>query len=127
MGKNLFPHHYYDATKPLHLRSENKSMLLDCGEGTYGQLVRHFGPSNISEVIGKLRAIYVSHLHADHHIGLVSLLKARMKLANGNSLILLAPKQILPWLTLYDRHFESVLHNLELIPNSDMVSFIIVC
>ncbi|XP_073997191.1 ribonuclease Z [Rhodnius prolixus] len=101
--------------------SENKSMLLDCGEGTYGQLVRHFGPSNISEVIGKLRAIYVSHLHADHHIGLVSLLKARMKLANGNSLILLAPKQILPWLTLYDRHFESVLHNLELIPNSDML------
>ena len=48
--------------------SDNDSMLLDCGENTLGQLYRHFGSANIVDVLQKLRAIFVSHLHADHHL-----------------------------------------------------------
>jgi len=48
--------------------SVNDSMLLDCGENTCGQLYRHFGSANMVNVLQKLRAVFVSHLHADHHL-----------------------------------------------------------
>ena len=51
--------------------SKDKVMLLDCGEGTYGQLYRHYGP-NLDKILLKLCCVFISHIHADHH--LVSLL-----------------------------------------------------
>lgn len=48
------------------LCSSDKSLLLDCGEGTFGQLCRHYG-DNVDRVLGTLAAVFVSHLHADHH------------------------------------------------------------
>ncbi|KAL4809298.1 hypothetical protein BDV18DRAFT_131725 [Aspergillus unguis] len=50
--------------------------LLDCGEDTLGQLKRMFPPEKLSEVLQNLRMIWVSHLHADHHLGTVSVCKA---------------------------------------------------
>lgn len=43
--------------------------MLDCGEATVGQVIRFYGPEGAAEIFSTLRAIYVSHLHADHHIG----------------------------------------------------------
>lgn len=43
--------------------------MLDCGEGTAGQVVRFFGPERAARIFATLRAVYISHLHADHHIG----------------------------------------------------------
>lgn len=42
---------------------------MDCGEGTFGQIVRFYGKDKLKEVVKNLKAIYVSHLHADHHLG----------------------------------------------------------
>lgn len=44
-------------------------MLLDCGEGTCDQIVRFYGRDAANDIFKKLDIIYVSHLHADHHIG----------------------------------------------------------
>ena len=44
-------------------------MLVDCGEGTYGQLKRKYGPKADAVVKG-LQLIWISHIHADHHAGL---------------------------------------------------------
>ena len=44
-------------------------MLVDCGEGSYGQLKRSLG-DRVDEVIKGLRCIWISHIHADHHAGL---------------------------------------------------------
>lgn len=45
-------------------------MLLDCGEGTFGQFVRHFSETEeLLKVLKNLKLVYISHLHADHHIG----------------------------------------------------------
>ena len=44
-------------------------MLLDCGEGSYGQLRRRYGTA-ADDVIARLRCIWISHIHADHHAGL---------------------------------------------------------
>lgn len=46
--------------------SPDTSLLLDCGEGTFGQLCRHYG-DGVDRVLGSLAAVFVSHLHADHH------------------------------------------------------------
>ncbi|EAW89963.1 elaC homolog 2 (E. coli), isoform CRA_c [Homo sapiens] len=46
--------------------SPDTSLLLDCGEGTFGQLCRHYG-DQVDRVLGTLAAVFVSHLHADHH------------------------------------------------------------
>lgn len=50
--------------------------LLDCGENTLGQLKRVFGPDELREILRDLRMVWISHLHADHHLGTVSVIKA---------------------------------------------------
>lgn len=58
------------------------NVLLDAGESTYGQLKRRFGSSEIDRVIGNLRLVFISHLHADHHMGLSKLLVERRKVSS---------------------------------------------
>ncbi|KAK8148211.1 hypothetical protein G3M48_000146 [Beauveria asiatica] len=68
------------------------SYLLDCGEGTLGQIKRLFGPEGTAAVLRDLRCIVVSHLHADHHLGMASTIKAwyEQALADDRSDALLA-------------------------------------
>ncbi|KAI8966812.1 beta-lactamase-like protein [Daldinia sp. FL1419] len=49
--------------------------LFDCGENTIGQLRRVFG-NELPEVLRNLKGIWISHLHADHHLGTASVIKA---------------------------------------------------
>ncbi|EGE08326.1 tRNA processing endoribonuclease Trz1 [Trichophyton equinum CBS 127.97] len=57
--------------------------LFDAGEGTLGQLKRTFGPDELKEVLRDLRVIWISHLHADHHLGTVSVIKAWHEAVHG--------------------------------------------
>ncbi|KFA69982.1 hypothetical protein S40285_02015 [Stachybotrys chlorohalonatus IBT 40285] len=50
--------------------------LLDCGEGTLGQIRRLFGPDEARAILRDLKCIVISHLHADHHLGVPLLVKA---------------------------------------------------
>ncbi|KAF2469783.1 uncharacterized protein BDR25DRAFT_304222 [Lindgomyces ingoldianus] len=50
--------------------------LFDCGENTLGQLQRVFDPEELVDVLRNLRLIWISHLHADHHLGTTSVIKA---------------------------------------------------
>lgn len=50
--------------------------LLDCGENTLGQLRRVFTPEQLREILRNLRMIWISHLHADHHLGTASMIRA---------------------------------------------------
>lgn len=108
--------------------SENECVLLDSGEGTYGQLVRHFGITGAETVLSDLKAIYVSHLHADHHIGLIGLLSVRQKMrANGllkldQPVYLLAPVQIMTWLNFYHRRFTELNEEFQIVSNIDLVN-----
>jgi ribonuclease Z len=80
-----------------------------------------YGPKAVDAVLGKLRAVFISHLHADHHIGLVGLLKGRKRALPQSSVFLIAPKQIMSWLKLYHYCFEPVLQEFVLVPNGDLV------
>lgn len=115
----------------LHI-DENRSILLDCGEGTFGQLVRFYGPKKVNSFLRTLKAIYISHLHADHHIGLIGVIQARREAfheagaasehpAPPAPLYLLAPGQIITWLTWYDHQFEKIKSEFTLIPNQSLL------
>jgi len=52
------------------------SYLLDAGEGTMGTLKRMYSASELDAVLKDLKMIWISHMHADHHLGLTSVLKA---------------------------------------------------
>jgi ribonuclease Z len=62
-------------------------ILLDCGEGSLGQLRRRFGPEGTRRVLEEMRMIYISHMHADHHLGLQVILREKAKVSH----ILLCP------------------------------------
>jgi ribonuclease Z len=61
------------------------NILLDAGEGTWGQLARQFGSEsregeeNVYDILRNTRCIYVSHIHADHHMGVAKILAERRK------------------------------------------------
>ena len=60
------------------------NILLEAGEGTWGQLARYFGTSSDSEasawnILRDVKCIFVSHAHGDHHIGLAKILAMRKK------------------------------------------------
>ncbi|KAI8847526.1 hypothetical protein BC829DRAFT_238455 [Chytridium lagenaria] len=81
-------------------------ILLDGGEGTYGQLVRKFGGSSelsLKTVLCSLRLIFVSHMHADHHLGIFQVLTKRRQLLNGEStpLFIVGPPKYKTWLEEY--------------------------
>jgi len=77
-------------------------ILLDAGEGTYGQLYRRFG-SEIDEIITRLQAVWISHVHADHHLGLIRIMHKRMKLLPSSStcIMIVGPRLVGKWLTEY--------------------------
>ncbi|XP_063380691.1 ribonuclease Z, mitochondrial [Cydia fagiglandana] len=105
---------------------DQSTILLDCGEGTFGQLVRFYGPRRVDELLRTLKSIYISHLHADHHIGLIGVLQARAAaFANAPEknapLLLLAPGQIVTWLSMYDEQFEKIAAEYTLIPNQNLM------
>ncbi|KAK3725389.1 hypothetical protein LTR37_000359 [Vermiconidia calcicola] len=52
------------------------NMLFDCGENTLGQLKRVFPPDELKQVLQELKLIFISHMHADHHLGTVGVIKA---------------------------------------------------
>ncbi|PIK38390.1 putative zinc phosphodiesterase ELAC protein 2 [Apostichopus japonicus] len=105
--------------------SENQNLLMDCGEGTFNQLCRFYG-DRTDEVISNLSCIFITHRHADHHIGLLQVLrywkKLMLKENNNKPLILVAPKRIFIWLNQYNRLCEGIIHHLKFIENGDLTN-----
>lgn len=92
---------------------KNFSAILDCGEDSYGQLYRHYGPEKIIQFFRQLKLIYISHHHADHHIGLISLLRERKRYTN-EQIALLAPPNIEILLNYHNREFDDISDTYEL-------------
>lgn len=84
---------------------ERGGFMMDCGEGTWGQMVRHFGLERAKQVVCELKVIFISHMHADHHLGLMTLLHERTAALreneayqHGPQLIIIGPFYLIQWL-----------------------------
>ena len=71
-------------------------MLLDCGEGAWQALQLSLGPHKAQATIERLAAVFVSHRHADHCLGLPAVLQARP--ARMPPLLLVVPAAVQTWL-----------------------------
>ncbi|KAL4039277.1 hypothetical protein IC575_002928 [Cucumis melo] len=82
------------------------SMLLDCGEGTLGQLKRRYGVEGADAAVRSLRCIWISHIHADHHTGLARILALRRDLLREvphEPVLVIGPRQLKRYLNAYQR------------------------
>lgn len=72
---------------------KGRSIMLDCGEGTLGSINRLFEKDQREELVANLEILYLSHLHADHHLGSISVIKEWLRLheEDDKKLVVLAP------------------------------------
>lgn len=77
------------------------AILLDCGEDTLYQIQRLHGELSVLE---KLKMIYISHSHADHMLGIASVVKA----LEGPALIV-GPADIKGYLEYFDESVNELL------------------
>lgn len=108
------------------LSRPDTAILLDCGEGTAGQIIRFYGKEG-ENIFRKIKAVFVSHMHGDHHVGFMELLRMREKVMVDHDLpplLIMAPME--PFgelLEFYEKHFGNVLRHCNCIENNDLVNF----
>lgn len=73
---SALPSKYRNVSATLLRVPGSGSYLFDCGENTLGQLRRIFSSAELSEILRDIKIIWISHLHADHHLGITSVIKA---------------------------------------------------
>lgn len=65
-----------------------------------------FGVSGADDAVKNLKFIWISHIHADHHAGLVRILALRFQLLKGvphEPLLVIGPRQLQKFLNAYSR------------------------
>ncbi|KAG0069504.1 Zinc phosphodiesterase ELAC protein 2 [Linnemannia elongata] len=95
------PSKYRNVSATIVETPKHGTFLLDTGEGTYGQMFRQFGgyrmsadqANSVDDRIKNLKGIFISHLHADHHLGIVTLIDRwnQFRTADTDPLYLIAP------------------------------------
>lgn len=84
------------------LKIKSRRFLIDCGEATQHQLLRYKIKAQ------KLNAIFISHLHGDHYLGLVGLLSTLHLQGRKDELHLYGPKGLNDIITLQLRSSETI-------------------
>jgi ribonuclease BN (tRNA processing enzyme) len=73
---------------------------MDVSEGTYGQLWDHFSDkAKVDEVLLKTRAIFITHMHGDHCLGIGKIMHERDQLVQPMScpVYIVIPPTIWDW------------------------------
>ncbi|KAF7682502.1 Ribonuclease Z, mitochondrial [Astathelohania contejeani] len=66
--------------------------LLDCGEDTLGQIKRIYG-NKTNQMLSKLKVIFITHSHADHHLGVAGILKSL-----NHTIAVIGPRNLIDYL-----------------------------
>ena len=80
---------------------DNDLFLIDCGEGTQSRLLEQRAK------VGKLRAIFISHLHGDHYLGLTGLLSTLNMGGRTDPLLLFGPQGLDDIITLQFKYSDT--------------------
>ncbi|XP_066292558.1 zinc phosphodiesterase ELAC protein 2-like [Branchiostoma lanceolatum] len=92
--------------------SETESLLLDGGEGTFGQMYRHYG-DQVDRVLANIKCVFISHIHADHHLGLMRIFQERRRALQTlgepqHPMYLIAPLPFMSWINHYRLNCENI-------------------
>ncbi|CAE6417360.1 hypothetical protein ACGC1H_002170 [Rhizoctonia solani] len=79
---SALPSKYRNVISTVIQMPNHGSIMLDCGENTWGQMCRRFGTDQTAtesaySVLADVKCIFISHIHGDHHMGLLKLLITR--------------------------------------------------
>eukprot|EP01125_Pyxidicula_operculata_P016438 TRINITY_DN5659_c0_g1_i1.p1 TRINITY_DN5659_c0_g1~~TRINITY_DN5659_c0_g1_i1.p1 ORF type:complete len:871 (-),score=205.67 TRINITY_DN5659_c0_g1_i1:247-2859(-) len=107
-------------------------IFFDSGEGTVGQLYRRYGPQQTDLYLLNTKIVFISHIHADHHLGLIRIITRRQKLLRSklgegvddvpSKLMIIGPTYIKYWLEEYNYCEEldyTFIDCYDTIPNKD--------
>ncbi|KAM9993841.1 hypothetical protein ACTFIZ_011810 [Dictyostelium cf. discoideum] len=102
---SAIPSKYRNVTGNFITLADDQNILLDAGEGTFGQLYRFFGPIEVKKQLINLKMIWLSHLHADHHLGIPNICEKRQQYAKElglkdnelEPLIIIGPEALIQW------------------------------
>lgn len=107
---SMKPSTYRNVSGILLEMHHSNSIMLDCGEGTYYQLLNHFGWERTEQALLGLRVIFITHIHSDHNLGILNLIAQRKKLCEKhgqpNDLFLIVPYNMAPWIYAYNEFIE---------------------
>lgn len=106
----------------VHFRPDH-SILLDCGTATCTQINRYYG-DEAPEIYRRLKAVYISHMHLDHHIGLPELIRWRQIYLpiDRQPLRIFCPLDDLKsWLLFYANHVDPIHPEMKFIDNEILV------
>lgn len=73
------PSKYRNVSGHLLQLNSKTSALIDCGEGTFGQLKSLYGPDKIADGLVNLSAVFITHAHLDHIGGLKTITERRVE------------------------------------------------
>ncbi|KAK3824590.1 MAG: beta-lactamase-like protein [Benniella sp.] len=126
------PSKYRNVSATLLDMNNDGTFFLDIGEGTYGQMFRQFGgyersadqKDSVDDRLKRLKGIFISHLHADHHLGTVTIIDRWNKLRKPDSepLYLIAPFAFDTFLRDLSDVFDFGYKNVQFIHCDDVIS-----
>ncbi|CAG8512684.1 10664_t:CDS:10 [Acaulospora morrowiae] len=129
---STLPSKYRNVSSTLISIPDQGCILLDVGEGTFASLVRHLGPygeihgdqMGIENFLRHLKFIFISHMHADHHLGLIRVLSKWNELHcddDNVSIHIIGPSRLWKWLNEFDDVQDFGLSKLKFIDGRDIL------
>ncbi|EAR82497.1 metallo-beta-lactamase domain protein (macronuclear) [Tetrahymena thermophila SB210] len=94
------------------IENNKNNILLDCGEGTYSQILYQYGVEKSKQIIKDTKFIFISHIHLDHCLGLFYFLFKRDQIIqeqskeynNQNDVYILLSSNLLPLVRSFDKY-----------------------
>jgi len=120
------PSKYRNCTCILVETKPDQFIIMDCGEGSLGQINRLKGKEGTEHILRNLKCVYISHQHADHHLGSINILIERdnyfkRKNIEIDPLFIVVTGKYNEYLTVYHKKIQSVLTNVELVKCEDLL------
>ena len=104
-------------------------LILDYGEGTISQLVvRMRGREGAERLMIRMKCVYISHMHADHHLGLINIIQMRERAfisrdREVQKLYIICTNQLSEFLIDFHSKYEPVLSYAELVKWEQLLQY----
>jgi ribonuclease BN (tRNA processing enzyme) len=71
----------YRGASAIYYVNKQRGILMDCAEGSYGQLFDHLGTiEKLDDALLKTKVVFITHIHGDHQLGILKILTERDRL-----------------------------------------------